>query len=122
MTQLQFNLNFDEIKEMLIRSNLDDLLKSTGVLMSLHQYPTSTAAFTIYIKSFLSFWSSRKMPLVVAMPPSITSTVTWPYGVNALILSCCSFSKSLRIAHFTFTFILLISPPGKIERIPGMEL
>src|SRR5699024_12344456 len=73
-----FNLNFDEIKEMLIRSNLDDLLKSTGVLMSLHQYPTSTAAFTIYIKSFLSFWSSRKMPLVVAMPPSITSTVTWP--------------------------------------------
>lgn len=33
MTQLQFNLNFDEIKEMLVKSNLDDVLKSTMVLV-----------------------------------------------------------------------------------------
>ena len=37
MTQLQFNLNFDEIKEMLIQSNLDDVLKSTMVLI-LNEY------------------------------------------------------------------------------------
>src|SRR5690625_3103901 len=33
MTQLQFNVNFDEIKEMLVKSDLNDVLKSTLVLI-----------------------------------------------------------------------------------------
>src|SRR5690625_2484914 len=33
MTQLQFNLDFDEIKEKVINSSLDDILKSTIVIV-----------------------------------------------------------------------------------------
>src|SRR5699024_1866309 len=33
MTQLQFNLDFDEIKEKVVNSSLDDILKSTIVLV-----------------------------------------------------------------------------------------
>lgn len=33
MTQIQFNLNFDEIKELLMKSDLNDVLKSTLVLI-----------------------------------------------------------------------------------------
>lgn len=37
MTQIQFTLNFDELKEQILTSNLDDILKSTMVLI-LNEY------------------------------------------------------------------------------------
>ena len=37
MAHIQFNLNFDELKEKILTSNLDDILKSTMVLV-LNEY------------------------------------------------------------------------------------
>src|SRR5699024_11922865 len=84
----------------------------TGVQTCALPISTSIDALTIYIKSFSSCWSSSKIPLVVAIPPGITSTVTSPKGINYFISSLFNWSETFGTATFTVVFILLISPLG----------